>query len=97
MGFKPGTPKPANSGRKRGTANKKTILRVTDFVANNDIEIAAKIWEAIEAIETPVERAKALLALYKFIEPEAKEPLGSDDEEPDSSLDIISIVTRDGA
>lgn len=94
---RPGTPK--TGGRSKGTPNRGTILRIAEFVASNDIEIASKIWSTIEAIEEPADKAKALLQFYKFIEPEAKEPLGNEDETDLGSSDILSLVTppKDGA
>lgn len=87
---RPGTPK--TGGRSKGTPNRGTILRIAEFVASNDIEIASKIWSTIEAIEEPADKAKALLQFYKFIEPEAKESLTNEDVEAEPPTDVLSII-----
>ncbi len=91
MSRKPGTPK--TGGRAAGTPNKKTLLKLSDFLMEKDINLAERIWSKIELIDDPAEQVKAMMQLYKYVEaplaPAApQEPVDA----PQSPCDIISIV-----
>lgn len=91
MSRKPGTPK--TGGRAAGTPNKKTLLKLSDFLMEKDINLAERIWTKIELIDDPAEQVKAMMQLYKYVEaplaPAApQEPVDA----PQSPCDIISIV-----
>lgn len=91
MSRKPGTPK--TGGRAAGTPNKKTLLKLSDFLMEKDINLAERIWTKIELIDDPAEQVKAMMQLYKYVEaplaPAApQEPVDA----PQSTCDVISIV-----
>lgn len=91
MSRKPGTPK--TGGRAPGTPNKKTLLKLSDFLIEKDINIAAEIWANVALITDPTEKAKMLLNLYKYTEaPPASSAPQEPVDAPQSPCDIISIV-----
>ena len=91
--FKPGSPKPPGSGIKKGQKQKKKIVRVTDFIRANNVNIAEEWYKAIMAIEEPEDKARALKDFYLFVEPPAKEAAESSDvEEPINNATILEIV-----
>lgn len=91
MSFKPGDAKPKTSGRTKGTPNKKKLLRITDYVKENGINIAETIWLAIQEIDVPDLRVKALIQYYKFLEPEAKDPITDEAAEQEEEIDLSTI------
>lgn len=60
--FKKGDSKPVNSGRKKGSLNKKTLLSSAVVLANRGINPTDKLIELIPSLE-PKERA----AVWKFL------------------------------
>ncbi len=88
-----GPKQPKTGGRTAGTPNKKTLLKVSDFLIEKGINLAERIWAKIELIDDPAEQVKAMMQLYKYVEaplaPAApQEPVDA----PQSPCDIISIV-----
>lgn len=88
-----GPKQPKTGGRVAGTPNKKTLLKVSDFLIEKGINLAERIWAKIELIDDPAEQVKAMMQLYKYVEaplaPAApQEPVDA----PQSPCDIISIV-----
>lgn len=47
MGFLKGQQRPPNSGRQKGTPNKKTVAKVSDFLGEQDINPAEEILKII--------------------------------------------------
>ena len=91
MSRKPGTPK--TGGRAPGTPNKKTLLKVSDFLIEKDINLAERIWAKIELIDDPAEQVKAMMQLYKYVEaPLAPAAPQETVDAPQSTCDVISIV-----
>lgn len=88
-----GPKQPKTGGRVAGTPNKKTLLKLSDFLIEKGINLAERIWAKIELIDDPAEQVKAMMQLYKYVEaplaPAApQEPVDA----PQSPCDIISIV-----
>lgn len=65
--------KPEGSGRKPGVKNKKHVLKLSDYIIDNDINIAKYIWDTINTIDDPVQKTKALFEYYRYIEAPFKE------------------------
>jgi hypothetical protein len=84
MRFEKGHPKPQTSGRKKGTPNKKKILKVADVLADQNIDPTKKILNIIPTLE-PEDQVKAWLDLLSYCQakPKDSEPDGDDDNDPD--------------
>lgn len=78
MAFVKGAPRPPNAGRKKGSKNKKTLLKVSDYLLQNNINIAQEIWASIQLINDPVDKTKLLLDLLRFVEAPKKEETTDD-------------------
>lgn len=87
--FQKGQPKPTNSGRKKGVKNKNKILKVSDFILESEINIAKELYDAIQKIEDPVQKVKALLDFYKFIDAPVKEKVSEDQDEVAEPVDSV--------
>ena len=87
MGFKKGEPRPLGAGRKKGSVNLKKVLKLSDYLKDNDINISKDIYETIMQIDKPSERAKALLDLYRFVDAPVKEKDLSADEPLETQLE----------
>lgn len=91
MPFKPGDKKPLNSGRKKGSPNKKRVPRVADFLAANDINPAQKILEIIAADQKLAEKDRmsrgtmigVWMDLLEWCQPKPKEFDPDEDEIPE--------------
>lgn len=68
--FQPGQKKPINSGRKRGTPNKKSQI-LTEALRYHGIDIPQQLSETLPQL-TPDKRADVLLSLMQFIYPKKK-------------------------
>jgi hypothetical protein len=80
------------SGKPVGTRNKKKVIKVADFVADNDINIP-KMWlEAIMQIIEPEAKAKALSEYNKWVAAMPKESSDEVEEQPINSADVLSII-----
>jgi len=88
-----GPKQPKTGGRVAGTPNKKTLLKLSDFLIEKGINLAERIWAKIELIDDPAEQVKAMMQLYKYVEaPLAPAAPQEPADTPQSPCDIISIV-----
>ena len=71
MAFKPGDPKPPNSGVKKGQKQRRTLLRIEDFLLDKKIHPVQKILDLLPQLE-PADQVKTWLQLIKYVEPELK-------------------------
>ena len=69
--FVKGNKKPANSGRKKGTPNKKSIARVADILFDKNINPVEKILSEVRYL-TPKEQIDVWLDLLTWCEPKPK-------------------------
>lgn len=67
MGFKPGMPRPANAGRKKGTPDKKSLL-VKEILENNGINLVEKILNELPELSSN-DRVKALVQMLPYVYP----------------------------
>lgn len=81
MPFKPGQSKPAGSGRAKGTKNKKKVVKITDFIAEREINLPDRILSTIDSIQDPAVKAKLLIEYYKFIDAPLKDKSLTDESE----------------
>lgn len=92
--FKPGHSKVG--GRKKGTPNKSKIVRIADYLSENNINIAKEIYDNIQKISEPSLKHRALLDYYKFVDAPIKEKIQETEEESiqeeETSEDILSLV-----
>lgn len=101
--FQKGTPKPANSGRKKGTPNKARLKRVAELLAEAGVNPAGEIMDCIALMDEPKDRAKAWADLLAYCEakPKAKDaPAEEIDPEQFGDLtneDLLKLVKPDGA
>lgn len=102
--FRKGQPKPANSGRQKGTPNKARLKRVAEILAEAGINPAGEIIDCIALMDEAKDRAKAWADLLAYCEakPKAKEDAGLSDLNPDefqdvSNADLLKLVKPDGA
>lgn len=85
---------PGNPGRPKGIKNKKKIIKVEDFVRDNNINVAQEWWQTIMQINKPDERAAAIREYYKFVGTPPKETSEVEDEPITESADILSIIKK---
>lgn len=105
--FKPGTPKPANSGRKRGTGNKSRIPRIEETLAKQNIDPAQEILNILQETKvtdsgetvlalSPSQRVSAWLELLSYCQakPKAFEEPPADDFDPEDfkEVDTASLL-----
>lgn len=104
--FIKGMPRPSNSGRQKGSQNKKRVIKVAELLAERDINPAQKIVEIIEWAEkgeitgindikkylTAKERADIWLDLLSYCEakPKAIESLYDDGFNSENFEDVSS-------
>ncbi len=98
--FKPGDPKPKNSGRKRGVRNKKTVktrARLGDVLAKQGVNVEEEIAKAIRNGDKDM--LKALQGLLPYLQPRIavetpapKIETPEKQEEPTSAADNLSII-----
>jgi hypothetical protein len=67
MKFQKGMPKPETSGRKPGSKNKKTILRVEEVLSENEVNPTEEILAIIPILD-PNEQLKAWGMLLAYIQ-----------------------------
>jgi len=73
MGFEKGHTRPANSGRKKGTPNKRKVLRVEEYLAQKNINPVEKILSIIETGELKKsEEISAWFDLLNYVQPKLK-------------------------
>jgi hypothetical protein len=81
------------AGKPAGTKNKKKVIRVADFVAENNINVPQLWLDAIMAILEPEAKAKALSEFNKWVATMPKEVTEDEAIEPDNtSADILSMI-----
>lgn len=71
MTFHKGDPKPSKSGRKKGAKNKKTLLKVEEFLASRNVHPVEEILKRLPLME-PEAAARILLELMKYWQPQIK-------------------------
>lgn len=83
-----------NPGKPKGAKNKKKAIKVADFVAANNINVAQAWWETIMAIIEPIDKANAIEKYYKYIgAPPLPEPAQESETESDNEpADVLSII-----
>lgn len=111
MGFKKGDPKPPGSGRKKGTPNKKKLLKVVDILAEKDLNPVVEILKLMNSLDSkgkpalsPSMKITAWFDLLSYCQAKPKEveaekdPLNPEDYEEVSSADLLKLVKKpDGA
>ena len=83
---------PGNPGKPKGAKHKRKIIKVEDFVRENNIDVPKIWWETIQAIQDPQKRADSLEKYYKFVGLPPKAEVDDVQDEPQDSADILSIV-----
>lgn len=91
MVFRKGDPKPPGSGRKKGTSNKATVLRVDAFFIENNIDPLQKLMELIPTLRGDMQ-AKVWLELYSYCHSKPKAEGDSQQTLPD---DLRTITAED--
>lgn len=86
MAFQKGVPRHANAGRKKGSLNKSKILKVSDYLASNDINPVAKLMLLIPQLE-PRDQAKIWMDLVSYCQ--AKPSVYEESEEPTTGEDLL--------
>lgn len=88
-----GPKQPKTGGRTAGTPNKRTLLKVSDFLMEKGINLAERIWAKIELIDDPAEQVKAMMQLYKYVEAPLAPAAPQEAIEPEQpTCDVLSIV-----
>src|SRR4051812_16662780 len=90
MPFKKGQKKPASSGRKKGTVNKRTLLRVEETLLELGMNPIEEIIELMTKLKA-AQRIEIWLELYKFLEAPRRAS-----EEPRSSAIALSPLSPVG-
>lgn len=87
--FTPGTPKPANSGRKKGTPNRKTAI-FRDLLETNDIDIEKYIADAMRSGN--IELLKALQGFLPYLHPRLSQTEVTQAEPQDNPAESVSTA-----
>lgn len=86
--FKKGDPKPANSGRKKGTPNKKKLKKVSEALAEQGLDLVAQILAEIPLLEDK-DRMRAYFELLSYCEAKPKfTEEGPGDIDPEEFEDV---------
>lgn len=99
--FQKGNPKPPNSGRKKGTPNKKKLKKVAEVLAESGIEPASEIIKEIALMDEPKDRAKAWCDLLAYCEAKPKageledEAFDPEDFKEIETADLLSLVKKE--
>jgi hypothetical protein len=97
--FKKGMPKPAGSGRKKGTPNKTKLVRVADLFAEQGINPVDKVMELLPDMR-PEAQAKVWLELLSYCQAKPKEELVGEDDGgvpitlPESAVAALVEIAR---
>lgn len=81
-------------GRPKGAPNKKKVLKIEDFVRDNNINVAETWWAEINKILNPKDKVLAIQEFYKYVGGLPK-ATGIDEEkeiEKIENADVLSIV-----
>lgn len=96
MAFEKGQPRHPNAGRKKGTPNKKKLVKAADVLAEKDINPVQKILEIIEEKDqakalSPYVKAQLWLDLLSYCQakPKETEPDGDPDGGDQDDFDEI--------
>lgn len=92
--FKKGQPRHPDAGRKAGSPNKKRVAKVSDYLAEKDINPTAEILKLIPHMDYP-DAAKAWLDLLSYTQAKPKEETetGNDNDGRDLTInDILDMV-----
>jgi hypothetical protein len=71
MAFVKGMPRPAGAGRKKGSLNKKKVLRVEEVLIKENINPIEEILKLIPKLQ-PAEQVKSYFDLLKYLQPTLK-------------------------
>lgn len=86
--FQNGGHKPATSGRKKGTPNKRTLL-LSETLENLKLDVPARLNELLPKLSNE-KQADILLELMSYLYPKRK-PLEGDGSLPTSTETIVSV------
>jgi len=98
--FQPGMPRPANAGRKKGSKNKRTLLKAEQLLLEKNIHPIELLIKLLPSL-TPSEQARTLLELMKFVQPQLRHfessfpssnqsnPLKDSDEDTGALLKVV--------
>ena len=92
MAFKKGQSKPSTSGRKKGVKNKKTLLKVEEFLAIKNVHPVEELVRLLPKLD-PADAAKTLLELLKFIQPQLKPSDTVASPNPDPTIPVPKPAT----
>ncbi len=70
--FVKGQKRPENAGRKKGSLNKKTVMKVADYLADNDINPAQEAVNAIKYMTDDKAKFDAWIDLIAYCEAKPK-------------------------
>ena len=90
MAFKKG--QPGGPGRTKGIPNKKKLLKVEDFLIEEDIPIVAMMWECIGQMVDPVYRFRAMELMLRYCEAPPKPGNAPQAVAPNSLLDVTDSI-----
>lgn len=98
MAFVKGMPRPAGAGRKKGSLNKKKVLRVEEVLAEKNVNPVEKILELIPKL-SPSEQIKSYFDLLKYLQPTLKaqevDPADYSSSEEEDEENPIEELTND--
>jgi len=100
MRFQKGMPRPANSGRRKGTPNKKRLKKAAELFAEAGVHPLEEAMKELQLIDEPKERATLWIKLHEWCEPKAKhvieEPSDDDELEDVSNEELLKLVKPNG-
>lgn len=93
-GFVKGQAKPANSGRQKGTPNKKRLKRVAEALAEKDLDPIDKILAEIPFLE-PRYKVQTWLEILSYCQAKPKdlEPAGDETQEGEDLKEQLKEVS----
>lgn len=100
--FHKGMKKPEGSGRKKGTPNKKKLIKAVDFLSEKDINPVQKILDLIPLLDAK-EAVDAWFDLLSYCQGKPKEVeeekglVDPEDFEEVTTEDLLKLVKPDGA
>ncbi len=89
--FKPGTPKPPNSGRRKGTKNKKTLLKADTVLAEADFNPTQKLIDLFPDLD-PQLKLQALKLLLEYSDRKKDKSQNEAPQEPAADEDSTPPV-----
>ena len=91
MAFTPGTPKPKNSGRKKGQKNLKTLLKAKCVLVNANLNPIEEIIKLLPEL-SPRDRLEALKYLQGFVECHIKENIEDENNFQFENVKIDNLI-----